>query len=142
MDACMALGNRKRGVMMELTNWLKNHKPIDFDFKWFIIFILIFMLIKRTLILLIFVFNGIAAYPTKIDYKPIFEKAGNTIGAAYETAMTGLYESGFRIGELLYPHNLLICKLISYSIILILFVVIVWFVVYFINTIMYKKGVK
>ena len=125
---------------MGITNWLKNHKPIDF--KWMIIFVLIYMLIKRTLALLILVLVGVATYPTNIDYKPIFEKAGNTIGAAYETAMTGLYESGLRIGESLYPNNLLICKLINYSITLILFVAIVCSVVYVINVIMYQKGVK
>jgi len=122
---------------MHITNWLKTHKPIDW--KWIAIFILLFELAKRKLVLLILIFAGIASYPNQIDYKPIMAKAGDTIGTAYETAMTKLYEIGLKFGESLYPHNILACQIINYSMILILFSIIFFIVTYIINVIMYKK---
>ena len=126
---------------MGITNWLKTHKPIDF--KLFIIIGLIFMLLKRTLVWLSLVMVGIAAYPKQIDYKIIFEKAGNTIGVAYEKAMIQLYEAGFRIGEQWYPQNVILVRTIYFSISIAIIVFVVFIIVYFINVIMYKnKEVK
>jgi len=125
---------------MGITNWLKTHKPIDW--KWIAIFILFFELVKKKLVWLILVFAGIASYPNQIDYKPIMAKAGDTIGIAYETAMTKLYEIGLRIGESLYPNNILVCKLINYSMMLVLVSIIFLMVIYIINVIMYNKKQK
>jgi len=125
---------------MGITNWLKTHKPIDW--KWILIFVLIFQSIKRTLVWIFIVLTGVATYPSQIDYKPIFERAGGNIGNAYETALNRLYESGLRIGESLYPNNMLVCKLINYSMMLVLVSIIFLMVIHIINIIMYNKKQK
>ena len=82
---------------MKLIEWLKTHKPLDF--RYIIIICLLLKIFYRDLIWFTMLLVGFTSYPSKIDYIPIFEKAGNKIASAYTSAMTKLYEAGFNLGE-------------------------------------------
>jgi len=122
---------------MDIINWLKNHKPPDY--RLIIIFMLGLMLIRKEMMLFVIVLAGMSVYPNQIDYKPIMEKAGNTIGNAYEVGMTKLFEAGMRLGESTYPYNITILKLINYAIFFIAIIGVSYCVVLIVNYMMYKS---
>lgn len=132
--------NKKFNFKQKIINWFKYHKPVDW--KWMIIIILLIELFKARVALFFMFILGFVTYPHEIDYKPIFQRAGDRIGEVYNAAMIKLYEAGINLGSQLHPHNVWLGMLINYGIVAIMITLIFCLLVYIVNVIVYKKGKK
>lgn len=126
--------------MRRISKWLKNHKPLDY--KWIIIIFLLIKLLKADLIWFIFFMVGFVSYPSEIDHIPIIQKAGERISEIYTNAMIKIYDFGFSLGESLYPHNSWISSVFIYGLWTIISLLIIGFVIWLINSIMYYRHMK
>ncbi len=124
----------------KIIKWFKTHKPISWKDS-LIILLLIHLFRDKFFFLWLFLW-GFVTYPNKINYTPIFEKAGTKIGDAYTKAMTKIFESGLNLGDSLYPHNLWMGNLIFYVIAIISVFLLIMIIFWIINQCMYDKKIK
>jgi len=126
-----------------MIKWIKTHKPLNW--KAIMIFFLLFQLLKdfiKGFMWFQMFLLGFITYPNEIDYVPILEKAGDRIGTAYTSAMTRVYENGFNLAGLLYPHNFWIGNTVIYGSMILIIILMVCVFVWTAHSIMYKKKKK
>jgi len=123
-----------------IKKWFICHKPLNFEF--IVIIILLLALFRKFFLFSLFFIIGIISYPNKVDYVPIFEKAGERIGEIYANLMSTLYERGYHLGGVIDPYNVAFTTVLLWILKLAMIGFCIWLIVWAINTYVYSGSFK